>query len=68
MWCLATVAAQVAPSVLVCCDDEFATHQIAIFLVIYSKLHYEDVLVPLNKGAGFSFWLCGLYSCCTIPS
>jgi hypothetical protein len=68
MWCLATVAAQVEPSVLVCCDDEFATQLIAIFFVIYSKLHYEDILILLNKSASFAVWLCGSYSCYTIPS
>jgi hypothetical protein len=33
MWYLATVAAQVEPSVLVSCN-EFDTQQIAVFLVI----------------------------------
>lgn len=67
MRCLATVAAQVEPSVLVSCD-ECDTQQIAVFLVIYSKMLYEDISTLLNKSASFSIWLCGSYSCCTIPS
>jgi len=57
---VATVAVQVEPSVLVSCD-EFDTQQIAVFLVIYSKIHYEDISTLLNKSARFSVWLCGSY-------
>lgn len=44
------------------------TQQITVFLVIYSKMHYEDISTLLNKSASFSVWLCGSYSCCTLPS
>jgi hypothetical protein len=39
------------------------TQQIVVFLVIYSKMHYEDISKLLNKSARFSVWLCGSYSC-----
>jgi len=57
---VATVAAQVEPSVLVSCD-EFDTQQIGVFLVIYSKMHYKDILTLLSKSARFSVWLCVSY-------
>jgi len=44
------------------------TQQIAVFLVIYSEMHYEDISKLLNKSARFSVWLCGSYSCYTLPS
>lgn len=67
MWYLATVAAQVEPSVLVS-YDKFDTQQMNVFLVIYSKMRYKNISTLLNKHASFSVWLCGSYSCCTIPS
>jgi hypothetical protein len=48
--------AQVWPNVPVC-YDEFAMHHIAVFWVIYSELHCRDILIPLNKNAGFQFGL-----------
>jgi hypothetical protein len=40
------------------CHDEFAIHQTASILVIYSKIHYGDIIV-LNKYAGVQFSFAG---------